>query len=127
MLRSRQSDPPYPFLRANPRNPSSRRGASLPPELATGRVWTSIRGLGRCPAGSIGSRPAASTAGRSVVLTWGVFGVALLGVRGLVSAEEGNAYIAVAGAIASAVAPLAAAFVTGRYINSRAEVKSNGK
>lgn len=52
--------------------------------------------------------------------------VALLGVRGLVTAEEGDAYIAVAGAIASAVAPLAAAFVTGRYINSRTDVKRNG-
>jgi len=52
--------------------------------------------------------------------------VMVLGVRGLVTAEEGNAYIALGSAIASAVAPLAAAFVTGRYINSRAVVKKNG-
>ena len=50
--------------------------------------------------------------------------VALLGVRGMMTAEEGNAYVAVAGAVATAVAPLAAAFVSGRYINSRAQVKS---
>jgi len=50
--------------------------------------------------------------------------VTVLGVRGLVSAEEGNAYVAVACAVATAVAPLAAAFVSGRYITSRSEVKS---
>ena len=51
--------------------------------------------------------------------------VTVLGVRGMVSAEEGNAYVAVASAVATAVAPLAAAFVSGRYINSRAAVKAN--
>ena len=50
--------------------------------------------------------------------------VAVLGIRGMVTAEEGKAYVALAGAVASAVAPLAAAFVTGRYINARAQVKT---
>ena len=50
--------------------------------------------------------------------------IAILGVRGLVSAEEGDLYVALASAVASAVAPLVMAFVTGRYINARATVKA---
>ena len=50
--------------------------------------------------------------------------VAVLGVRGIVTAQEGDVYVALAGAVASAVAPLVMAFVTGRYINARATVKA---
>ena len=50
--------------------------------------------------------------------------IAILGIRGLVSAQEGDLYIALASALASTIAPIVMAFVTGRYINARATVKA---
>lgn len=57
--------------------------------------------------------------------------IGILAVRGLVSVEEGNLYIQLASAIVAAIAPIVIAYTTGRYINSRTEVKKaqaeNGK
>ena len=54
--------------------------------------------------------------------------VGILALRGLLTAQEGNLYIALASAIIAGIAPLVIAFVTGRYINARAVVKAaNGR
>ena len=53
--------------------------------------------------------------------------MAILAVRGLVSPEEGELYTVLARAIVAAVSPIVIAFVSGRYISSRAAVKANGK
>lgn len=50
--------------------------------------------------------------------------VAILAVRGLVSETEAELYVTLAQAVVGAVAPLVIAFTSGRYINSRAKIKS---
>jgi hypothetical protein len=49
--------------------------------------------------------------------------IGILAVRGLVTAEEGNLYVALASAVVAAMAPLVLAYVTARYAQSRAQVK----
>ena len=49
--------------------------------------------------------------------------IAILAARGLVSQEEGALWLTLIQAIAVAAIPVALAFINGRYINSRAEVK----
>ena len=49
----------------------------------------------------------------------------ILAVRGLVSVEEGNLYVVLASAIVAAIAPIVLAFTTGKYIQSRAQVKAS--
>lgn len=54
--------------------------------------------------------------------------IAILGIRGLVTAEEGDLYVALASAVATGVAPIVMAFVSGKYIQGRSQVKAaNGK
>lgn len=50
--------------------------------------------------------------------------IAILAARGLVSQEEGALWLTLIQAIAVAAIPVALAFINGRYINSRAEVKT---
>ena len=50
--------------------------------------------------------------------------IGILAVRGLVTAEEGNLYIALAYAVVAAMAPLVLAYVTRGYADSRAMVKA---
>jgi hypothetical protein len=51
--------------------------------------------------------------------------MAILAVRGLVSEQEADLYTTLAQAVIATVAPLVIAFTSGRYINSRAQVKTN--
>ena len=54
--------------------------------------------------------------------------IAILGIRGLVTAEEGDLYVALASAVATGVAPIVMAFVSGKYIQGRSQVKAaNGQ
>jgi hypothetical protein len=54
--------------------------------------------------------------------------IGILAIRGLVTAEEGNLYVALARGVAVTVAPLVMAWVTNNYIRSRTEVKvANGE
>ncbi len=55
--------------------------------------------------------------------------IGILAARGLVSSEEQSLYLALVQSLAVVVAPLVIALVTGKYIDSRAEVKksANGK
>jgi hypothetical protein len=55
--------------------------------------------------------------------------LAILAVRGLITAEEQSVYLTLAQALIAGLAPLVMAFVSGRYINARAQVKAaaNGK
>jgi hypothetical protein len=50
----------------------------------------------------------------------------LLAVRGLVTAQEGDLYIALASAVVAAIAPLVLAYTTARYAQTRAQVKTGG-
>ncbi len=50
--------------------------------------------------------------------------IAILGIRGLVTAAEGDLYVALASAVATTVAPLVMAFVSGKYIQGRSQVKA---
>ncbi len=50
--------------------------------------------------------------------------IAILGIRGLVAAVEGDLYVALASAVATTVAPLVMAFVSGKYIQGRSQVKA---
>ena len=50
--------------------------------------------------------------------------IAILGIRGLVTAGEGDLYVALASAVATTVAPLVMAFVSGKYIQGRSQVKA---
>lgn len=50
--------------------------------------------------------------------------IGILAVRGLVTAEEGNLYIALANAVVAAIAPLVLAYVTAKYAEGRAMVKA---
>ena len=52
--------------------------------------------------------------------------VALLAARGLLTAEEGDLWVAVIRAIGLAAIPLALAIVNAAYINSRGKVKAGG-
>lgn len=52
--------------------------------------------------------------------------VSILAFRGLMSSAEADLWVSLGQAIIGTAAPLAAAFVTGRYINSRTEAKKNG-
>ncbi len=52
--------------------------------------------------------------------------IAILAGRGLVASEEGDLYVVLVQSIAVAVAPIVMAFVTGKYIDSRATVKNGG-
>ncbi len=49
--------------------------------------------------------------------------IGLLAARGLVSSEEQSLYLALVQSLAVVVAPLIIAVVTGKYIESRTEVK----
>ena len=49
--------------------------------------------------------------------------VALLAGYGLIRAEEGDLWLALAQSLALAIIPLVLAFVNGRYIQARAAVK----
>ena len=53
--------------------------------------------------------------------------MAIMATRGLVSESEASLYVTLGQAVVAAVAPLVIAFTTGRYINARAQVKSNQK
>lgn len=50
--------------------------------------------------------------------------IAILAARGLVSQEEGALWLTLIQAVAVAAIPVALAFINGRYINSRAAVKT---
>ena len=50
--------------------------------------------------------------------------IAILAARGLVSQEEGALWLTLVQAVAVAAIPVALAFINGRYINSRAAVKT---
>ena len=50
--------------------------------------------------------------------------IAILGIRGLVTAQEGDLYVALASAVATSVAPIVMAFVSGKYIQGRSQVKA---
>lgn len=50
--------------------------------------------------------------------------VAILAARGLLTNEEGDLWIALINAIAVAAVPMALAYVNGKYIESRATLKS---
>ena len=50
--------------------------------------------------------------------------IALLAGYGLMKSDEGELWLALAQSLALAVIPLVLAFVNGRYINSRAQVKA---
>ena len=50
--------------------------------------------------------------------------VAVLASFGLLTAEDGDLYLALASAIAAVVAPLVMAYTTKAYVASRAEVKT---
>jgi hypothetical protein len=52
--------------------------------------------------------------------------IGILAVRGLVTAQEGELYIALASAVVAAVAPLVLAYTTAQYAQSRARVKAGG-
>ncbi len=51
--------------------------------------------------------------------------IGLLAARGLVSSEEQSLYLALVQSLAVVVAPLIIAVVTGKYIESRTEVKKS--
>lgn len=50
--------------------------------------------------------------------------IAILAARGLVSQEEGALWLTLIQAVAVAAIPVALAFINGRYINSRAAIKT---
>ena len=50
--------------------------------------------------------------------------IAIFAARGLVDPDEGALWLTLVQALAVAVIPVALAFINGRYINSRAEVKA---
>ena len=52
--------------------------------------------------------------------------IGILAIRGFVTAQEGDIYIALGSAIVAAVAPLAMAFTATRYAQARAQVKTGG-
>ena len=49
--------------------------------------------------------------------------IGIFAIRGFVSAEEGQLYLALGTALVTGIAPLVMAYVTTRYIDSRTDLK----
>lgn len=52
--------------------------------------------------------------------------IGILAIRGLVTAQEGDLYIAIGSTVVAAIAPLVLAYTTTRYAQVRAQVKTGG-
>ena len=52
--------------------------------------------------------------------------IGILAVRGLVTAQEGDLYIALASAVVASIAPLVIGYTTKTYVQARAQVKTGG-
>ncbi len=50
--------------------------------------------------------------------------IGILAIRGLVTAQEGDLYIALGSAVVAAVSPLVLAYTATRYAQTRAQVKT---
>ena len=52
--------------------------------------------------------------------------IGILAIRGLVTAQEGDLYIALGSAVVAAISPLVLAYTTAGYAQARAQVKTGG-